>query len=431
MNNAALLLRGPIVYFLTSGLQLHYLISNLISLVSLTILRYLIADRLIWQHPYRAARRVVYHYDIHGVVRVTSEGRLPELERFRVDRLVGTATIRVRIGDTTAETASGVSTKQHIHYDEGIGAFGFGIDVTKGETIEVVASPILQWSPHVLYTNVVEPILRWTFVEKGFALVHGACIAMGEHAYLVTARTDTGKTTTILRLLDQQRRASDQGAFLSDDLTLITPDGRVLTYPKPLTISQHTVAAIHSPLLSLSERLSLIIQSRLHSRDGRRFAFWLSQTNLPVATINTIVQWLVPPPKYPVQRLVPHVKLASEGQLNGMFVIERGGDGDVRLDEVEGLDILMRNCEDAYGFPPYPTIAKFLYDSTDRDLRAAERQIVAAALQGHATLLLRSSSMDWSSRIAKLASPQDLNREPVTLTPGGEPMRVLAPALQK
>ena len=83
--------------------------------------------------------------------------------------------------------------------------------------------PILRHSPHVLYTNVVEPILRWTFVEKGYALVHGACMAFGKDAYLVTARTDTGKTTTMLRILAQERRAVDNGAFLSDDLTLVSP----------------------------------------------------------------------------------------------------------------------------------------------------------------------------------------------------------------
>jgi len=32
---------------------------------------------------------------------------------------------------------------------------------------------MLRYSPHVLYTNVIEPLLRWTFVKRGYALVHG------------------------------------------------------------------------------------------------------------------------------------------------------------------------------------------------------------------------------------------------------------------
>jgi dolichol-phosphate mannosyltransferase len=48
MNNAALLLRAPMMYFLTSMLGIQYLVSNLISLIALLVLRYATADRLIW-----------------------------------------------------------------------------------------------------------------------------------------------------------------------------------------------------------------------------------------------------------------------------------------------------------------------------------------------------------------------------------------------
>ena len=38
----------------------------------------------------------------------------------------------------------------------------------------------------------------------------------------------------------------------------------------------------------------------------------LAKTHMPAATINTIVQLLVPPPKYQVDRLVPDVRIAPE-----------------------------------------------------------------------------------------------------------------------
>jgi hypothetical protein len=278
------------------------------------------------------------------------------------------------------------------------------MDITLGDTIEVIASPPLRYSPHVLYTNVVEPILRWTFVKKGYALVHGACIAAGDKAFMVTARTDTGKTTTMLRILAQQRRAGDRAAFLSDDLTLVARDGSVLCYPKPLTISHHTVRAINTAMLTRKEQFTLPFQSRIHSRAGRRFAFLLTSTTLPVATINTLVQFLVPPPKYHVQRLVPTVKMANGGaKLAGMFIIERGGTGDVALEQKEALEILLQNCEDAYGFPPYPVIKSFLHGSDEHDLRAEEQAIIAAAFEGCPTTLLRSNTLDWAQRIAALA----------------------------
>lgn len=426
MNNAAFLLRGPMIYLLTDRLGLYYLLSNLISLVALTIVRYGVADNLIWKRSkHSGAHTSIFNYNIHGIITVQSDVRLPELEGFITSEATDLPTIRVRIG-TVGRPATTSGTVRRILYDEGIGALGFGAEITLGDTVAVVASPLLRHSPHVLYTNVVEPILRWTFVEKGYALVHGACIAVDEHAYLVTARTDTGKTTTMLRMLARQRRAVDRMTFLSDDLTLVSRDGAVLTYPKPLTISHHTVRAVNATLLSWRERLVLPFQSRIHSRSGRRFAFLLTQTRLPVATINALVQWLVPPPKYHVQRLVPQVKVAREAKLAGMFIIERGDDRDVAIGGQEALEILMTNCEDAYGFPPYPTIKDFLHSRASCDLREVEREIVDKALMNHPTMLLGSSKMDWAQRISSLIHACPVENGPLFVDRG---VGVLTPNL--
>jgi hypothetical protein len=297
-----------------------------------------------------------------------------------------------------------------LRYDEVLGRFGFGADIEIGERVHVLATPLLRRSPHVLYTNVVEPILRWTLVEKGYALVHAACMANGDHAVLVTARTDTGKTTTCLKTLD-----AAPYSFLSDDLTLVTPEGRVLTYPKPLTISRHTLKAVRKPLLSRRERLGLIVQSRLHSRSGRRFAMLLARTHLPVATVNAVIQFLIPPPKYQVDRLVPGVAIAPEAQIGGLAVIQRAED-DAReeLSADDALEILMANCEDAYGFPPYENIEHLLHSRGDADLRAKELEIVASALGGAKAIVMRSTSMDWWRSIPELLGPTHVAQESET-----------------
>jgi len=51
VNSTALLLRLPALQVLTAGLHMNYLIANLITLVALTLLRFLIADTLIWSRP--------------------------------------------------------------------------------------------------------------------------------------------------------------------------------------------------------------------------------------------------------------------------------------------------------------------------------------------------------------------------------------------
>ncbi|MEP6896441.1 MAG: glycosyltransferase family 2 protein [Chloroflexota bacterium] len=48
INNALLLLRTPIMTFMVSQWHVHYLIANLASLFAMTLLRYLIADKWLW-----------------------------------------------------------------------------------------------------------------------------------------------------------------------------------------------------------------------------------------------------------------------------------------------------------------------------------------------------------------------------------------------
>ena len=201
MNNLAFGLRGPMLLALTSVFGMHYVLANLISLCSLTVARFALADRWIWG----TARETRALYDIHDLVTVDSDVVLPELARFRVPALDHPASIRV-----TVESLGEISRLGHglsedgdevITYREAIPG-GFAVRINKSATVSIAVSPLVRRSPHVLYTNCVEPVLRWHFAELGIALVHAACVALDERAFLITARTDTGKTTTILRLLD-------------------------------------------------------------------------------------------------------------------------------------------------------------------------------------------------------------------------------------
>jgi dolichol-phosphate mannosyltransferase len=344
------------------------------------------------------AEPFVYSYNIHDIVTIGSDGLLPELEPFRIDSNIQQPTIQVRIG-TPRTPKPGEDEKHYMRYRELFGHLGFEVGIEMGNPVHVVASPSLRLSPHVLYTNVIEPLLRWTFVKKGYALVHGATIGFGEKAYMITARTDTGKTTTLLKILAYQRRNSDQAAFLSDDMTIVAPNGLALAYPKPLTISYHTLRAVNSDTLNFTERMTLPFQSRIHSRSGRRFAFLISKSHLPAATINMVTQMLIPPPKYFVNKLVPKVKLAHTANLSGMFIIERGEGGILPMENSEAMEILLQNCEDAYGFPPYEALREFLYNDNGVDLREKEHAIIRQALGAVPATAIRSSNLDWWHKI--------------------------------
>jgi hypothetical protein len=217
----------------------------------------------------------------------------------------------------------------------------------------------------------------------------------------VTARTDTGKTTTILNTL---RGSDGRYAFLSDDMTIFCPDGRVLAYPKPLTISRHTVQAIGGAPMTPLERLKLVPQSRLHSKGGRGVGMELYRRGFPAATLSALVQRLVPPPKYMVDRLVPGARYTDGAWLERVVVIERGEDAHEELPAAQVADLLVANAEDAYGFPPYPVLERELCRWGGEDLHARERAIVGETLAGRPAVRVRSSSFAWHEYLLSLTA---------------------------
>jgi len=393
MNSISLVLREPMLSIMVSGIGLHYVGANLISLFAIALIRYTLSDRWIWTSPLTANRDETHHYDIHGIVAISSGIRLPELEHFRVPRLERSPDVRMRL-ERRRRVRLEVNT---IHYQDGLGKYGFQITIALGDCTEVQVSPLVRRSPHVLYTNVFEPILRWTFARKGYALVHGGCISADRGALLITARTDTGKTTTILRAIRNHRYG-----FLSDDMTLLGKDGEVLSFPKPLTISAHTLSVIQFDRLGVRDWLALQLQSRVHSRSGRRFALWLSRSGLPAATINAWAQILIPPPKYAIERLIPEVQVRARSTLAQVVLIEQGRESAERLDQEAILDHLINNGEDAYGFPPYPELADYLSRWQGRDLHGREREIIAQAIRGKSAVQMRSPSYGWWERLPEI-----------------------------
>lgn len=350
-------------------------------------------------------------YDIHRIITVQSCVRLPELEKFRVRYLNDPPSIRIDLKrfdrHDPGELIELTEATARIRFNETFGNAGFSVEVELGDSTQIWASPFITRSPHVLYTNVVEPILRWQFVERNYALMHCACFTDGNVAHLVTARTDTGKTTTMLKILE----LGNYG-FLSDDLILINKEGNLLTYPKPLTISNHTVHALQSAELGRMESLTLPLQSRLHSKGGREFALYLASKNIPVATLNAFVQRMIPPPKYHIERLVPGAPTGQMGKVGTLNIIERGEDHNIALEAAAALEMLFANCEDAYGFPPYTQLAALIHSCADGDLAQREHDIITAGLSGVQTKLYSSSSMGWAESIHQdvaFARAQKLN----------------------
>jgi dolichol-phosphate mannosyltransferase len=454
INNAVLLLRLPLLHWLTHHPHINYLVANVVTLLAAFAVRFVVSDRYLFNRRavmtdlvnrptthqssvpaasspmgtsprrcgpvdlvidlradaappvHRTGRPRLFRYDVHGIVRIESVVHLAELESFRIDGETdapdividagwfGRGTVRARPRVTQYVSPAAVS------YEEHLGRHGSDFHVEMGDVIKVVAGPMLTRSPHVLYTNVIEALLRFVLVSRGYMLLHSACLDIGGRGVMLSALTDTGKTGTVLRLLRE-----GGGRFLSDDMTILDSSGVALSYPKPLTISHHTLRAVEAGDLTRAEWRRLHVQSRVHSKAGRGVGARMGEMNLPIMSINALTQRVVKPPKYQVERLVT-CQRATSIPVSTLFVIERNDYvlTDICADAL--IDELIHNTDDAYGFPPFRYFAPALivnglgYD----ELRVAEREILAKAMAGIRARRLATSDFSWWKHITELVA---------------------------
>ena len=347
-----------------------------------------------------------YRYQIAGLFTLGSQIPLPEIEFFRAPWLGRDLDIEVRVGKVgRARPRARAQLLRFedpggLRYEEHLGRLGANFSIDLGDRIQVTLSSMLARSPHVAYTNIIEALLRCEVAARGAMLLHSACVEIDGRGVMLSARTDTGKTGTVLRLL------REHGAkFLSDDMTVLMPDGTAHCFPKPLTISNHTLRAVDPGDLSRTEWLTLSLKSRLHSKGGRGIGMRLGEMNMPVMTANALTQLLVPPPKYGADRLVACEMIPST-KVEDLFIIERGTPALSDLAVDESLDELVANTDDAYGFPPYRYLAPILVVGGRKyaALRVREREVLASALENIRVRRLASDCFGWADEIPRLIS---------------------------
>ncbi len=446
ISNATLLIRIPVLFLLTEFLGVGYAVSNLITLLSLFVVRYALADKWIWRAvadpessvkvEKNASKGVAasephlarFRYDIAGIVRIHSDVILRELEYFRTE-WNGAPDIRItigRVGTMPIRRAQFEQVGDQLSYREHLGAAGANFAITLGEPIEVRAAPLLAMSPHVLYTNVIEALLRFHLVSKGYVLLHSACMEVDGKAVLLSAQTDTGKTSTVIKLVRERGYR-----FLSDDMTIISPDGYAISYPKPMTLSYHTMQAINEGELPIRERAALAVQSRLHSKSGRSVGHGLGRLNLPIMSVNSAVQMMIPPPKYHISSLI-ECEIGERAPIGHVFLMERGEPMREELTVSAAIGQLIENTDDAYGFPPFSTFAPHLRigDADYPELRRQEHELLERALQAARIWRLRVVGHEWAELLPSLIGEPAQDGPVVALPVGGdgrEPMPIGEP----
>lgn len=211
-------------------------------------------------------------YSIHDIISVRSNTALPVPDRFRLDpSSVSSPDIVVEKGSINADIDRQEMTRS--------GMFYFGtvddalvidymlpmVDVTLlikdlGEKTIIRYTPSYErfGSVGLLFNT----ILQFKLIQQDHVLVHAGCVGTDAAGTLVAGMRNTGKTSTILSLVDAETK------FLSDDLTILGRDGTAYCYPTPVEISPFTLTgevltytgSVIQQWVARQQILSLLIQ---------------------------------------------------------------------------------------------------------------------------------------------------------------------------
>lgn len=328
----------PLTFLLTSGLGVPYLLSFVLALGVTTLARYMLSDRWIWTRGLMMDQtRPPVFYRLHDFLTLETPIPVPDLAPFRTAEPSDKPDIRVRIDrhGTPRQLAGGVS------YDERLGRLGFALTVLPGQNYtEVVVSPLVAHVPHLLFANVLEPLLRWTLVERKVAFVRAGCVCDADgRGTLLLAPTRAARITAVLAAVQAGQ------IYVSHDVTLLTAVGEAWGFPVALT----TERVLEKPVL-------------------RRLGALLRRLTLPTVTLNSYTQRLFPPRQTAVATLIPAAQQIDKVCLSAVE------------DERDVAHRLQQYASDAYDFPLLTRLIQEVSQQSEAEWYTVERELIQAGL---------------------------------------------------
>jgi hypothetical protein len=348
----------------------------------------------------------LYYYNIHNLVKVKSEVSLYELEYF-VSNDFADADLVIAVKDSIT---SGFHFKRtlitepnrdnhKVKYTEHFGSLGAQFSIEFSDKVIVSINKLITASKHVIYVNLVEPILRFLLISKGYVLLHSACIDNKGYGILFSAPPDTGKTTTVLKCI------KSGFSFLSDDMTIVRLPDEAMCFPKPMTISAHTYKTATTVADNDHDKIQYKIRSLIHSKSGRSFMHKLANYNVPIFTLNTIGQAIIKPPKFKIENLLQSVRIQEETKVKSLCFLEKGGE---QIEEVPtniALKKAIENSDDAFLFPPYADLIHHINirGKTAKELLQEERDMLEKFLTGVNCRIIKSDKRAWYQMVVEFA----------------------------
>lgn len=95
-----------------------------------------------------------------------------------------------------------------------------------------------QFKPYRAYYYVVLPLLKLFFNRHGCTFIHSAAVEMDGKRYALCGWGGTGKTNTLLRLIERG------AVYLSDDLTVVDRQGNLYPFPRSINVYHYNLEGV-------------------------------------------------------------------------------------------------------------------------------------------------------------------------------------------
>lgn len=122
----------------------------------------------------------------------------------------------------------------------------------EGKTVVQFSGGI--WGEHILNDFVIEPLIGFKLASRGFTTLHASAMAINDAGFIFAGGPEAGKTASILSL------CFHNNVFLSDEISVLSNDGVVYSFPSPIRIYYHNLKGMALPYQEMTPQQKLEVK---------------------------------------------------------------------------------------------------------------------------------------------------------------------------
>jgi hypothetical protein len=176
-------------------------------------------------------------------------------------------------------------------------------------------------------------------------------------------------------------------------MVIANEKGELFSFPKPFTISSHTLDAVFGMETSLWYK----VRSHVHSGGGRSAYKNMGKMSwLPMMSINALAQIVFEPPKLYPEELV-NVKIGKQAIPESLIFLSKEFDGEREMSGEDAAQLIRSNTDNAYITPPYPEIFPGLVigNMTYEDILKKEMDITRNLIKNITPMEIGRKDYSW------------------------------------